>query len=211
MSRTAYLYVCDTMADWETGFLTAEINSGRFFKSGMERIPVITVSNSKDSITTMGGIKIKPDLTVSNLILNKEDILILPGADTWLEEYHSLILETAEYCLKNNILLCAICGATLALANKGLFSGYHHTSNDLEYLKFTCPGYSSAELYSDKPAVSDRNLITASGVAALEFAYETIKKLNVFDSRTLEAWYNLHKTQKPEFFYELMQSVPQAK
>ena len=211
MSRTAYLYVCNTMADWETGFLTAEINSGRFFKPGVERVPVVTVSNSRDSITTMGGVKIKPDLTASNLILNKEDILILPGADTWMEEYHSIILQVAGYCLNNNILLAAICGATLALANQGLFAGYHHTSNDLEYLKFTCPGYSSAELYSDKPAVVDRNLITASSVGALEFAREIIKKLNVFDSQTLDAWYNLHKTQKPEYFYELMKSVSQDK
>ena len=27
-----YVYVLDTLADWELGYVTAELNSGRFFK-----------------------------------------------------------------------------------------------------------------------------------------------------------------------------------
>lgn len=29
---TVYIYVLDTLADWELGYVTAELNSGRFFK-----------------------------------------------------------------------------------------------------------------------------------------------------------------------------------
>ena len=29
---TVYVYVLDTLADWELGYVTAELNSGRFFK-----------------------------------------------------------------------------------------------------------------------------------------------------------------------------------
>ena len=28
---TVYIYVLDTLADWELGYVTAELNSGRFF------------------------------------------------------------------------------------------------------------------------------------------------------------------------------------
>lgn len=27
-----YVYIFDTLADWELGYVTAELNSGRFFK-----------------------------------------------------------------------------------------------------------------------------------------------------------------------------------
>lgn len=30
--QTIYVYVLDTFADWELGYVTAELNTGRFFK-----------------------------------------------------------------------------------------------------------------------------------------------------------------------------------
>lgn len=33
-TRKVYLYVFDTMADWEIGYLMAELNTGRYFKRG---------------------------------------------------------------------------------------------------------------------------------------------------------------------------------
>ncbi len=30
--RKVYMYVFDTMSDWEVGYLTAELNTGRYFK-----------------------------------------------------------------------------------------------------------------------------------------------------------------------------------
>lgn len=30
MTKKAYLYILDTMADWEAGFLISELNSGRY-------------------------------------------------------------------------------------------------------------------------------------------------------------------------------------
>lgn len=31
---TVYIYTLDTLADWELGYITAELNSKRFFKKG---------------------------------------------------------------------------------------------------------------------------------------------------------------------------------
>ncbi len=55
--RTVYMYVFDTMANWETGFLTAELNLGRFFKKGLSPLKVKTFGTDKSPATTMGGIK----------------------------------------------------------------------------------------------------------------------------------------------------------
>lgn len=32
MKSAVYLYVFDTMADWEISYLSAELNSGRYYK-----------------------------------------------------------------------------------------------------------------------------------------------------------------------------------
>ncbi|KNZ40891.1 hypothetical protein [Acetobacterium bakii] len=57
------------------------------------------------------------------------------------------------------------------------------------------------------PAVTDGNLITATGIAPLEFTVEVLKALGVFSPEILEAWYQLYKTHKLEYFYALMRST----
>ena len=105
-------------------------------------------------------------------------------------------------------MVAAICGATLGLANAGLLDNRPHTSNDLAVLKMFCPGYHGEQAYVNEPAVTDGNLITASGLAPAEFAYQVFRRLDVMLPATLEAWYGLNTTRKPEYFYALMQSLP---
>lgn len=50
---TIYIYVLDTLADWEIGYLTSELNSGRFFKKNAEKISLKMVSYSMEPIYTM--------------------------------------------------------------------------------------------------------------------------------------------------------------
>ena len=93
MKNTAYLYILDTMADWEIGYLLAELHSGRNFKENIDSFEIITISNDLNPIKTMGGIVIKPQLTVNNLDLENISLLILPGGETWLEDTHIPILK----------------------------------------------------------------------------------------------------------------------
>lgn len=53
---TVYVYVLDTLADWEIGYVTAELNSGRFFQKDAQSVELRTVSCSKKSVSTMGGL-----------------------------------------------------------------------------------------------------------------------------------------------------------
>ncbi|BFH61854.1 type 1 glutamine amidotransferase family protein [Paenibacillus azoreducens] len=207
MNNTVYLYVFDTMADWEIGYLTAELNSGRYYKKGLAPSKIVTVGNEKTPVTTKGGLKILPDTRLDECSMNNADALILPGGDTWTETIHEPILKIAEQCLKGNIPVAAICGATIGLAQKGLLDTRWHTSNDLEYLKMICPAYTGEKYYQKESAVTAGKLITASGVAPLEFALHVLKTLDVFAPQTLNAWYNLNKTHEPKYFYELMNAI----
>lgn len=207
MNRIAYLYVFDTMADWEAAFLIAELKSGRYFKQNQPPYEVKTVALTEDPVLTMGGVRIMPDVTVSQCQPQNKSLLILPGGDTWLEPVHSDILTRAEEFLAAGSVIAAICGATFGLAQAGLLNNKFHTSNNLDYLKAICNNYTGEEKYCRKPAVTDGGLITASGVAPLEFACEVFKALDVLETSTLEAWYQLYKTGDDKYFLALMQSM----
>ncbi|MEC0169111.1 type 1 glutamine amidotransferase family protein [Paenibacillus graminis] len=204
MSNTVYLYVFDTMADWEIGYLTAELNSGRYYKKGLAPSKIVTVANEKTLVTTMGGLTIMPDITLKECSMASADALILPGGNTWTEAIHEPILQMAERCIQEDILVAAICGATMGLAQAGLLNSRPHTSNDLEYLRMICPAYTGEEFYQMQSVVTDGKLITASGIAPLEFTVHVLKALDVMTPEKLKAWYSLYKTQEAKYFYELM-------
>jgi putative intracellular protease/amidase len=200
-----FLYVLDTLADWEIAFLIAEINSGRYLRKDIEKPHIIKVGNNLIPIKTMGGIEIIPDIDVDTMNPKKGDFVILPGADTWQNGNNQRIIDKING--NTDITIGAICGATFALADNGMLDNKRHTSNDKDYLKMVCKNYKGETLYENKPAVVDGNLITATGIAPLDFTFEVIKKMDVMNNNTVNAWYYLYKTKEPKYFFELMQSL----
>ncbi|MEZ5335949.1 MAG: type 1 glutamine amidotransferase family protein [Methanolobus sp.] len=207
MNKIAYLYVLDTMADWEPVFLIAELHSTRYFHKDATVFQVKTVGLTKEPVVTMGGVRIIPDISIDELKTDNSGVLILPGGDTWLEDMHNPLMDKVKEFLDAGIPVAAICGATMGLAKAGFLDNRAHTSNDLGYLKAVCPNYTGESFYRAEPVVTDDDLITASGVAPLEFAREVLKKLDVFSPETLEAWYRLYVTHEAQYFYALMESL----
>jgi putative intracellular protease/amidase len=189
------------------GFVTAELHSGRFFKKGAERIPLKTVSNSREPITTMGGMRVMPDCAIDDIALGDSSVLLLPGADTWGDAKHGAIIEKARDLLASGGTVCAICGATIALANAGILDARAHTSNGPGFLELFAPGYKGQSFYVDEPAVADGNLITAGSTGALPWAKRIIERSGTFEPDTLESWYAYFSTGKPEHFFALSQTV----
>ncbi len=204
---TIYVYVLDTLADWELGNVISELNSGRFFKKDAQCVSLKTVSFTKEPIHTMGGLTIIPDCLIEDIIVNETSVLLLPGADTWNDPKHGAIIEKAGEFLALGATVCAICGATAALAGLGLLDNRSHTSNGPGFLEMVSPCYKGQSFYVDKPSVTDNNLITASSTGALLWAKQIIERLGVFETKTLEAWYDYFNTGKPEHFFALMQTL----
>ncbi|MDR2729247.1 MAG: hypothetical protein LBB56_08940 [Chitinispirillales bacterium] len=59
-----FLYILDTLADWEIGYLIAEINSGRYLKKNIEKPKIIKVGKNLNPIKTMGGMEATPEIDV---------------------------------------------------------------------------------------------------------------------------------------------------
>ncbi|HBG39836.1 MAG TPA: hypothetical protein DDW85_00310 [Porphyromonadaceae bacterium] len=68
-----------------------------------------------------------------------------------------------------------------------------HTSNDLSYLQAFAPGYSDEKNYLPVPAVTDKKMITASGIAPIEFAREIFTILQLWNEADIDKWFQLFK------------------
>lgn len=207
---TVYAYVLDTLADWELGHVTAELHSGRFFKKDAPQVVVKTVSGAKEPIHTMGGLTVVPDCLIEEIAAEERSVLLLPGANTWNDPRHGAILAKARELLLAGGTVCAICGATAALAGVGLLDDRPHTSNGPGFLEMFAPGYKGTGFYVDEPSVADGNLITAGSTGGLMWAKQIIARLDVFSEETLESWYQYFSTGRPEQFYALMQTLPSS-
>ena len=190
---TVYIYVLETLADWELGYVTAELNSGRFFRKDAPEVSVKTAAISKEPVKTMGGLTIVPDCSISDIAADEKSVLLLPGANTWSDPKHSAIIEKAGELLSAGAMVCAICGATAALANAGLLDGRPHTSNGAGYLEMVSPAYRGQKFFIDAPSVADHNLITASSTGALLWAKQIIERLD-FSTGEAQHYFALMQT-----------------
>ena len=202
--QTVHLYVCDTLADWEPGFAISGLNNPDM-QTQPGRFRVQTVAARPEPVTTLGGMRILPDLTLDALAPSDSALLILPGAETWDGDAHAAALAKAKEFVAAGVPVAAICGATVGLARAGLLDERRHTSNDARYLAAT--GYGGTALYEEQPAVCDGNVITATTTAPVAFAYEIFKLLDVYPSAVLEEWYALFTTGDPAHFFAMMRAA----
>ena len=155
----------------------------------------------------MGGLTVIPDCVIDDIAVDEGSVLLLPGANTWDNPEHGAIIEKAGELLSAGAMVCAICGATAALANAGLLDQRLHTSNGAGYLEMVSPSYKGQSFYVDEPSVAEHNLITASSAGALLWAKQIIERLNVFQPDTLDAWYAYFSTGEAQHFFALMQTL----
>ncbi|MGW5927092.1 DJ-1/PfpI family protein [Streptomyces anulatus] len=187
-SRTVHLAVYDTFADWETGHTTAHLARNGY--------TVRTVGLTREPVTTMGGLRVQPDLSLDELQAQDSSLLILTGADAWdTSDALAPFARAARDFLDVGVPVAAICGATAGLAREGLLDGRAHTSAVSFYLAAT--GYAGGSRYVDADAVTDGGaaggggLITAGPTEPVAFAREVFALLGVYGPEKLDAWYRL--------------------
>lgn len=194
---TVYLAVYDTLADWETGYATAHLAQNGF--------TVRTVGPTSDSVTTMGGLRIEPDVALDHLGEPGDTaVFILPGAALWdTGDDLAPFARAARRFVGLGFPVAAICGATAGLAREGLLDDRDHTSAVSQYLDAT--GYGGGEHYRDTDAVTDGNVITAGPTEPVAFAREILALLGVYEGEKLDAWYRLFKNSDASA-YEILNS-----
>jgi putative intracellular protease/amidase len=189
-TKAAYLLVVDGFADWEPAHAVAELH-----RTGGYRIEVAGLTPAP--VRSMGGLSVTPSTSLSELDPADVAVFMLPGGDRWeiapLEPELESMLKRLDDA---GVPIAAICGATVAIARAGLLRGRRHTSNGLDYLRGHVPGYADARNYVDAPAVRDRKLITASGLADVEFAHQIFDELEVMSPADRASWLQIFRSAK---------------
>ena len=180
-AKAVYFLAVPGFADWEAGHALAEVR-----RQGQYRVQVVGLTPGP--VESMGGLTVQPTTALADVELADVALWILPGGDQWEREPLEREVVTLLTGLDaRGVPIAAICAATTAVVRAGLLRGRRHTSNGLDYLRRHVPGYTESARYVDAPAVRDRGLITASGLADVEFAQEVMAELGVLqeDERTL--------------------------
>src|SRR3712207_8876530 len=105
-----HVLVFDGFADWEPSYALAELR-----RSGNHEI--VSVGFTTDEVTSMGGLRVRPDRALAEVRAEEVRLLILPGGDMWEREeaYPRAQLEALiGQVVRAARPVAAICGATVA-------------------------------------------------------------------------------------------------
>lgn len=186
MNAKAHILIFDGMADWEVAHALCEIKgSGRF--------DVVATGLTERPVVTIGGLTVEPNATISDVDPATAAMLILPGGEMWERRSNERVIALMHRLHQERVPVAAICGATLEVARAGLTLGIRHTSNSRHYLEAHVASYVDGGHYVDALAVTDANIVTASGLGCIEFAREIVRLLGLRSAREVDAWYEMHK------------------
>ncbi len=186
LKKKVYVFLFNGFSDWEISYLTPELNRS-------DKFELIYFTADGNTVTSIGGLQVKPAASLDKLKFEDIDFVILPGGTAWEKGEIVGIDMLLRNVFDRGKIIAAICGATTYLAQLGLLNNLKHTSNDLNYLKAIAPDYSGSDNYQSLLAVSDENIITASGIAPVDFAREVFKKVELKPDDEIEKWFQLFK------------------
>lgn len=197
------IYATETMSDWEYAYLTTQVAEAE--AQVPDRFKVLFVGESLEAVRSKGGIEVVPCLTLQD-IQNRTDIaaFVVPGADTYFDG-HEQLLETIKVLNKNEVLLAAICGGTVAFARAGVLDHCKHTSNAQGFLATV--NYANIDGYKEEDVVFDGGVITASGLAPVLFTAAVLRAAGVYPDDVVDAWLQLHEQRTEAAFVEHMNKV----
>lgn len=180
--------VFEGFADWEPAYALAELR-----RSGQRTVR--TVGFTRDPVVSMGGLRVVPDMELAEVRPAEVELMILPGGDLWeAGSYPRPALESLiAALLATRTPVAAICAGTLALGRAGVLNERDHTSNMRAYLPAHAPEYTGAAHYVEAPAVRDDGVITASGLAPVDFAHAIFQELGVFDEADAALWFDMFR------------------
>ena len=183
--NTAYVLLRTCYADWEAASALAELRRTFGFS-------VKTIGMTSEIVLSMGGLKVTPDLPLPAFVPESADILILPGGECWTNGEVIQVSKAVRAMATLGRPVAAICAATLALAHGGLLNDHLHTSNGKNFIGKYVGEYRGKKFYRASPAVRDRCVITANGLAPFAFAAEIFRALAPERERDIETYEKLY-------------------
>lgn len=188
VKKTVLFVILDRYADWEGAYLSPLIQA---LSEG--KYEVKTVSLTKEPVRSFGGFTVLPDYDLSSVPADFVGLILIGGL-SWRTAEAQLVKPLVQRAFEEGKVLGGICDASAFLGTTGVLNHVRHTSNDINDLKaWAGAAYTGDSSYVMQQAVRDRNVITANGTAALEFAREVLLALGVAPESRIQEWYLFHK------------------
>lgn len=190
--KKVLLVLLDEYSDWEGTFLSTALHNG--VVPGAEvKYKVHAIAPTFNAVRSIGGFRTSPDYSFENMPKEYE-ALILIGGNRWDSFEAEQVVPLVQKALDSGKLVGAICGGASFLCAHGFLNHVKHTGNGLEEpQQWGGERYTNEGGYVNAQAVSDGNVVTANGVAYLEFTREVLLRLEAGTVESIEKWYDFYK------------------
>jgi hypothetical protein len=190
------------LSDWKPAYAIAVINN-HAFQVSPGRFVVKTVSQAREQVMKLGG---------------------LPCSRMWLFQKRARTRRFADPARRAGLGIRRACGGggicrtSIEIRQAGcrhlrrvVWAGQSRVAERRSASKqclrvFAGRRLSRGNLNREEKALTEDNIITASGTAPIGFARHIFRKLRIYAEDTLEAWYGLYTTGEMKHFMELQGS-----
>lgn len=193
MSKEILYILLPDYAAHEAVYLAQAIASDEFALKENPRYVNRAVAPTLEPVMSIGGFRTLPDYSFDTM---PEDYaaLVLIGGFGWFTPVAERVIPIVRSAIEKGKAVGAICNAASFMAKCGFLNAVRHTGNGLEQLKsWGGENYTNPEGYVHSQAVSDGNIVTANGSAALEFAKELLLLLGNDTPERIEMYYQFNK------------------
>lgn len=183
MKKKILLLLTDLWNDWEASYAIAVLNAYTEYR--VESIAVDALPKR-----SMGGINADIDHSIAEFTaFDAMSLVIVPGGLSWKNNDDDRLVTFLRTCHAHGIMIASICGSSTFLARHSFLNAVIHTGDSLPEL-LEQPHYLGKDLYIDSQLVIDKGIITANETAAVQFAYEIFKWLQIDTTEAIESWYD---------------------
>ena len=174
------VFIFHGMTDYEITFISHLLNSD----AGKE---IITISYNHYMIKGKTGFIYKPEKLVKDVLQEDVEGIIIPGG--WYGETKPELIELINNLNLKGKLISAICGAgTVFLAKAGILNNVKYTTPAVEWTQKHVDVFGEKDPFPRKNfipqrVVRDRNIITAQGIAFVDFAIEICDWFKLFENQ----------------------------
>ena len=193
MSNEILYILLPDFASHEMAYLMEAISSNEQQLKPNPKYVNRIVAPTTDPVSAIGGFKVISDYTFDNM---PDDFaaLVLIGGYGWLTPVADEVKPIVRKAIEKDKIVGAICNGASFMAKCGFLNDVRHTGNGLEQLKlWGGENYTNPDGYIHSQAVSDRNIVTANGSGALEFAKELLLLLENDTPERIEMYYQFNK------------------
>jgi putative intracellular protease/amidase len=171
------VFIYDGMADFEITFVTHLLGAD----CGKE---IVTIAYEDKLIKSKSGIIYKPARLIKDVLAEEVDGLIIPGG--WNGEIRPELIELIQSINAKGKLLAAICAGPRFLAKAGVLENVKYTTSISQWTKEHAEQFKESDPFPRESFVSERvvtdgNIVTAQGLAFVDFAIAVCDWFSLFD------------------------------